>query len=139
MKECIFLELETSGLDPNSNELISLSALRLGRDCHEQFHTLLRPSRPLSDLAEKLTGLPNTVLTQAPAVADAIQEFERWRKGAPIVLCRLKFDLPFLTAAYEKAAIELRTDLIHTLEEDKVRSLLWNYLFPATIGSNLEV
>ena len=138
MKECVFLELETSGLDPTHHELISLSALRLGRDRYERFHSLLRPSHPLSELAEKLTGLTNTALAQSPSAADALREFERWRKGDPIVLCRPKFDLPFLTAAYEKAGQELDSGLIHTLEEDKVRSLLWKYLFPGTIGSDSE-
>lgn len=138
MKEYVFLELETSGLDPARHELISLSALHLGKDCSRRFHTLLRPSLPLSELAERLTGLSNSTLAQAPAPGEAIREFELWREGCPIVLCRPKFDLPFLTAAYEKAGQELDTGLIHTLEEDKVRPLLWNYLFSGTIGSDSD-
>lgn len=137
MKEYVFLELETSGLDSIHHELISLSALRLGRDRSGRFHTLLRPSVPLSELAERLTGLSNTVLAQAPIVADAIREFERWREGRPIVLCRPKFDLPFLTAAYETAGLEFQLEQIHALEEDWVRSLLWKYLFSGTVADDL--
>lgn len=130
MKEFVFLALETSGLDPAHSELISLSALRLGKDCSERFCTLLCPSTPLPELAEKLTGLTNARLAQAPAAAEAIRKFEHWRKDDPIVLCWPKFDLSFLASAYEKAGLDFSMDLIHTTEELKVRSLLWNHLFP---------
>lgn len=129
MKEFVFLALETSGLDPAHSELISLSALRLGKDCSERFYTLLCPSAPLPELAEKLTGLTNAHLAQAPAAAEAIQKFEHWRKDAPIVLCRPKFDLPFLVRAYEKAGLGFSLNLVHITEEAEVKSLLWRHLF----------
>lgn len=129
MKEFVFLALETSGLDPAHGELISLSALRLGKDCSERFCALLRPSAPLPELVEKLTGLTNTRLAPAPATAEAIRKFECWRRGDPIVLCRPKFDLPFLARAYEKAGLGFSLDLVHTTEEAEVKSLLWRHLF----------
>lgn len=131
MKLCpyIFIELETSGLNAPQSEMISLSALRVCGDRFDRFRTLICPTIPLSRVAEKLTGLTNTRLSQAPKVAEAIQEFEIWRKEEAIVLCRPEFDLPFMVRAYEKAGVDFNSDLVHPLEEDRVRSALWKFLF----------
>lgn len=126
----IFLELETSGLNAPQSEMISLSALRVCGGDSDRFNTLIRPTIPLSKTAETLTGLTNVRLSQAPEVAEAVREFEIWRKEDAIVLCRLEFELPFVVEAYEKAGVDFRQDLVHSLEEDRVRSALWKYLFP---------
>lgn len=134
----IFLELETSGLNAPQSEMISLSALRLCGGAVDRFSTLIRPTIPLSQTAETVTGLTNVRLSQAPEVAEAIREFEIWRREEAIVLCRPEFELPFVVGAYEKASVDFHSDLVHSLEEDRVRSALWKFLFPRNTESNSE-
>ncbi len=129
MKQFTFLGLETSGMDPARHSLISLSALRMGENGPQRFHTLLRPTAPLSKAAETLIGLTNANLSHAPGPAEAIRSFEAWRREAPIVLCRPEFDLPFLRAAYQTAGLAFRTDLVSPMERGKVKSALWKLLF----------
>lgn len=129
MKRFVFLDPETSGLDADHGELISLSALRVSKEGSERFCTLLCPASPLSQAAEILTGLTNACLSQAPDAVEAIGKFEDWRKEDPIVLCRPEFDLPFLRVAYQRAGREFRQERVHTVEEDHVKLLLWKHLF----------
>lgn len=131
MKPCpyIFLELETSGLNPSRNEVISLSALRISKEDPARFDILIRPAISLSKEAEMLTGLTNHRLSQAQNAAGAIREFESWRKGNNIILCRPEFDLPFLIETYTRADVEFRPELVCPLEKVHVRSMLWKFLF----------
>ncbi|MDE2860617.1 MAG: exonuclease domain-containing protein [Chloroflexota bacterium] len=96
-ERCVALDLETTGLMPDSDEIIEVGAVRFQDDrVLDVFHTRVNPYRPLPQFIQELTGLKQSDVDSAPpfsAIAPALEEFIG---SSPIVGQNVDFDLAFL-------------------------------------------
>ena len=80
------LEANADRSDPPAHEIIEIGAVAVewGNEigC---FETLVRPTRPLRDVTQGLTGLTAADLTGAPEPEDALQRFYRFVGDRPLV------------------------------------------------------
>jgi len=102
----IFLDVETSGLDPKEDEIIELGILRVFRDgsgetCEETVSLLIRLSegRQLSETITKITGITQAMLdsdgVEKEAVCDILTAM--FGVGKPLLVAyNAQFDLCFL-------------------------------------------
>ena len=72
----VAIDLETTGLDPRSCEIIEFGAARVEKgEITERFSRLARPSAPLPAAITRLTGITDADLAGAPDAGLALAEF----------------------------------------------------------------
>lgn len=100
MTKYVALDLETTGLDPESDRVIEVGAIRIGDDAEEsEFSTLVNPGRELSPFIERLTGISSREVASAPTLDAIAPELARFLDGAVLVGHNIEFDIAFLRSA----------------------------------------
>ena len=114
--EAVALDLETSGLNPKRDEVLSVglvpvrgTAIRLG----EALYTPIRPQRVPAEANLALHGLLPAELQAAPTLAEVLPELERRIEGRVLIVHHAPMDLPFLQRALGR---RLKTPAIDTLK-----------------------
>ncbi|MDP3062731.1 MAG: helicase C-terminal domain-containing protein [Chloroflexota bacterium] len=94
---CVAIDLETTGLSPEQDQIIEIGAVKFrGDEVLDTYQTLVNPFRPLAPFIKRLTGIREEELEQAPpfsAVAGGLKEF---LGGHPIIGHNVAFDVAFL-------------------------------------------
>ncbi len=114
----VAVDCETTGLDPNSDEIIQLAAVRIrSGQVQGRFDTLVRSVRPPSLLVQRLTGITPQRLEGAMDAALAVREFRAFCAGAPVVGHNIDFDLGFLRASLVRLGLpDIQGPVFDTLE-----------------------
>ncbi len=101
--EFVVVDLETTGLEPEKDEIIEIGAIRFkdGKEV-ETFEKLINPGRPISDFITRLTGISDEDVKNAPKIQDVFFELERFLGDAPIVGHQVNFDVSFIEYHYRK-------------------------------------
>jgi DNA polymerase-3 subunit epsilon/ATP-dependent DNA helicase DinG len=97
MTRYVAIDTETTGLNPETDEIIEVAAIAFGLDGVEgEFHALVRPNRPPPYQIERLTGIAAGDLTGAPRFSAIAEELARFVGDSPVVGQNIAFDLTFL-------------------------------------------
>ncbi|MBI4306715.1 MAG: hypothetical protein HY678_10395 [Chloroflexi bacterium] len=93
----VALDLETSGLNAESDRIIELGAVRFrGRERLATFSSLVNPNLKLESPIVALTGITQAQLDGAPQFQSVVAEFASFIGDCPVVGHRVSFDLAFL-------------------------------------------
>ena len=93
----VALDLEMTGLDPASDEIIEMGAVRFrGREVLDTFTSAVNPHRRLTDFIRGLTGISQEEVDGAPPFAQVAPRFVSFVGDAPVVGQNVSFDLAFL-------------------------------------------
>lgn len=113
---CVF-DIETTGLNFSSDEVIEIGAVKIVNGTFsERFSTFVRPTSPVPEKIEELTGIRNEDVALAPQLAEVIPDFYRFCKGTILVGHNiLGFDLPMLNANAQRVKYEFTNDAVDTL------------------------
>ena len=95
IKRELLLDLEMSGLDPDQHEIIRYHAVNRW-DENDEFFEYARPSVPLCDLAEEITGLTNERLSHCRQSSVVMDDFLAFIADAELVGSDLMLDFGFL-------------------------------------------
>lgn len=100
----VLIDLETTGLRPDRDEIIEFGAIRLGGDEETEFSCLVRPAGPLPQRIAELTGLTDGVLQEQGLAMDrALEQFLAFIGRDRLVGYNLPFDMAFLRTACQRA------------------------------------
>lgn len=115
----VFLDLETTGLDPSRHGIVEIGAI-FENDGKEAgaFQSLVNPGSgyEISSEALAVNGLSLKTIQAAPSIGAALREFDkRVENYALLAGWNAKFDEAFLKAAYYKHQIPWRFDY-HVLD-----------------------
>lgn len=115
----LFLDLETSGLNPGQHEIIEMAAIRKDADGGiRTFESAFRPNNPIEPFIERLTGITNEALKGAPLFLHFRQDIMALMENTVIVAHQASFDVAFLEGALE---IKIdRANVIDTIELAKI-------------------
>lgn len=93
------VDIETTGLSPQKDDIIELSALKV-RDNKvvEEFSTLLKSSKGVNNFISGLTGIINSMLNNAPIIEDVLPEFLAFIGNDIILGHNVNFDMRFIKA-----------------------------------------
>ncbi len=118
MNEYAVIDVETSGLNPDFDEIIRLSALEIkDGKIAERFSALAKPAKPLTEEIELLTGITNADLAEKHAIIDLLPDFLRLIGNNPLVSHNICFAVKFINAALEKAGMaKLTNKTVDTLD-----------------------
>lgn len=131
LSEFTALDLETTGLDPQTAEIIELGAVRfVDGSPRERFSSLIRVEGEVPPEILRLTGIEPLELAKAPPLAEALPLLLQFAKGR-LVAHNAEFDRSFLEAAAARLGIPLpRSDWLDTL-------ILARALFPRLYNHKL--
>lgn len=96
------LDLETTGLTPSTNQIISIGAVKIENGQLASFYRLIKmePGRAIPPDIARVTKLNNRLLnTKGVEVKEAIIDLKHFVKNIPIIGYNLLFDERFLQAA----------------------------------------
>jgi DNA polymerase-3 subunit epsilon len=96
----VVVDFETTGMSPEQGDrVIEIGAVMLrGNDMIDRFESLIQPAFLVSREIETLTGITNSMLQQAPDVAEVMPRFIRFIGNYPLVAHNASFDQKFLEA-----------------------------------------
>ncbi|MBC7326093.1 MAG: 3'-5' exoribonuclease, partial [Moorella sp. (in: Bacteria)] len=101
----VVVDVETTGLDPASDQIIEIAAIRLEKgQLAGQWHTLVNPGRPIPPFIENLTGISNAMVQGAPPLTAVLPAFLDFLGEAIPVGHNGSFDLAFLYRALGSAS-----------------------------------
>lgn len=97
------VDLETSGLDFETDSIIEIAAVKV-RDGREisRFQTLVNPLFPICEPIQKLTGITNKMLADAPIFKDISMDVWNFLENEFLVGHCVDFDVTFLFDAFQK-------------------------------------
>lgn len=109
----VALDLETTGLNSSSDEIIEMGAVRFRGDRIEaEFETLINPGRKISRYVTQLTSITNEMVSTAPPAHEQILELKQFVGNDPIIGHNIEFDLSFL-GKYGILQTNSRVDTMH--------------------------
>ena len=116
-KSFTVIDIETTGLDPQFDEIIELSAIKVRNGLVvDQYSTLVRPQQDLSEFITYLTGISNDTIKNAPEISDILDEYIGFLGDEIIVGHNVNFDINFLYDKYlNLTSKELSNDFVDTL------------------------
>ena len=109
----VILDLETTGLSPEADEIIEIGAIRINRDQtnHATFSTLVKPEKRIPRRITEITGITQGMINESGIpLAKALSEFIEFIGDLPLVTFNADFDMGFLwnAAKHQGLAIENR-------------------------------
>jgi predicted DnaQ family exonuclease/DinG family helicase len=95
--EYVALDLEMTGVDLETDDIIEVGAVRFTADGpRARFSTLVNPGRPLPRRIAALTGIRTEELAAAPPFTEVAERLVRFVGDAPVVGQHVDWDLAFL-------------------------------------------
>lgn len=98
----VIVDLETTGLDADTHEIIEIAALKVQRepDCHTTFAALVKPVQPIPSDITALTGITQAMLDHhGEHVSEVMARFLDFVGEARLVFFNAPFDCAFLSKA----------------------------------------
>ncbi len=112
----VVFDLETTGFSPTENNIIEIGAVKIEKGkITDRFSTFVNPKEPIPYKIEKLTGIDDSMVADAPFINDALTSFGKFTEGAVLVAHNARFDMGFLTAKEEAAGIVHDYSYVDTL------------------------
>lgn len=105
----IVFDLETTGLKPQSNEIIEIGAIRVNRnsDNHDTFQALIKPTQKIPKKITGITGISQEMVERdGESLETALPQFLKFVGDLPLVSYNADFDMAFLNAAIRKTQAE---------------------------------
>jgi DNA polymerase III subunit epsilon len=102
----VIYDLETTGLNCESHEIIEIGAIKATRDSnmHATFQTLVMPIGRISAKTTEITGLDRSKLKKdGIPIKEALQDFIEFIGDLPLVAYNADFDRGFLKNACEQS------------------------------------
>ena len=123
----VALDFETTGLDPNYDKVIEVAAILFKNgEPKKTFSTLINPQQNISPFITNITGISNSMVSDAPKEKDIIDELMKILGDHPIVAHNIKFDWSFIKSLCERYNIDIpKNPLYDTLQ--LARSVLYDH------------
>lgn len=112
LRDCVILDCETTGLDPDNDRIIEVAAVHLvDGDIVESVHSLVDPGIPLPQVITGLTGMTDADLSGQPPVSAVLDDLVTLTRDRTLVGHNVSFDMAFING-------ELRREGRASLEAD---------------------
>lgn len=93
----VVFDLETTGLSALKDKIIEIGAVKVQNGkITEKFSTFVNPKVPISFEIEKLTGINDNMVLEAPEITEVLQKFLEFCQDAVMVAHNASFDMSFI-------------------------------------------
>lgn len=111
----VVLDLETTGLSSEQNEIIELALVRVEGGERKVFSSLVNPGVPIPPFISRLTGIRNQDVSSAPDVMAVLEQSQPLLDGATLIIQNAPFDLSFLRPRFRRLGYILDNKVIDTV------------------------
>lgn len=111
----VVLDIETTGLSPDSNEIIELAMIRLENGCQTRFARLVNPGMPIPPFIRRLTGIQNQDVRNAADIYTVLSEALPLLDNATLIIQNAGFDLGFLQPRLKRLGYRLDNPVVDTI------------------------
>ncbi|RQV97796.1 DEAD/DEAH box helicase, partial [bacterium] len=131
LADFVAVDLETTGLDPQSDQIIEIGAVRFVHGkASDKFQTFLSCPKPLDSFITELTGITDSDLQNSPSFLEVAGEFSSFLAESVIVGQNVDFDLQFLSASGRRIANTSRENLFtfrgrHVIDTAMLARIFW--------------
>lgn len=108
------VDLETTGLAPQKGDrIVEIGAVRVVDGVLEdRFQTLVNPRRPIPYYAQKVHGISDSMVKDAPFIESALLDFLRFAGEDALVSHNARFDRGFLDCCGEEPLVHPHFDTV---------------------------
>jgi len=93
----VVFDIETTGFSPVKNKIIEIGAVKVqGGQIVDKYSTFVNPLEPIPFEIEKLTGIRDDDVSDAPVIEEVLPEFLDFCNGAVFVAHNANFDMSFI-------------------------------------------
>lgn len=135
MADRVFLDIETTGLDADTDQIIEIGAIKITENKEIEFHRLIKTGIQIPEAIQQLTGITDEMLNSGAALEDSIRDFCVLIQGAVLIGYNIAFDIKFLNKAIEQFYMEpIYNKTIELMNEAKRKNAFQaNYKFETTL------
>lgn len=128
----VFVDIETNGKFGVDGKIIEIGVLRVeDGEITETFQSFVNPGGLIPFWIERLTGITNDDLVQAPYFDDIAETLKQLFDGAVFVAHNVRFDYSFLKSHFKALGYDYRPKLFCTVRMSRA-------LYPEHRGHSLE-
>ena len=109
------VDVETTGLHPETDKIIEVAAIRCIGGKFEAFKTLVFPRNRIPEYVTQLTGIRNIDVMNAPQIKKVAPKLLDFVRDLPIVAHNAPFDVKFIAAAFETIGANIDMRYIDTV------------------------
>lgn len=133
----VVIDLETTGLHADSDQIIEVGAVKWDGNATSEFHELVNIQHSLPSVIVQLTGITNEMLTSGKDLQTVLQELITFIGKVPIVGYNVGFDIKFLNAALNGCGMSpIENEVIDLLKTVKKEQIFQeNYKLETTLKS----
>ncbi|MDD2967938.1 MAG: PolC-type DNA polymerase III [Lachnospiraceae bacterium] len=122
----VVFDIETTGFSPIQNRIIEIGAVRIQNGkITDKFSSFVNPKIAIPFKIEKLTGINDTMVSDAPEIEDVLPDFLDFVKDSVLVAHNASFDMSFILENADRMRIE--TDITYLDTVALARLLLPNH------------
>ena len=133
--DLVFLDLETTGLDADTDQIIEIGAIKVSGSKQVEFHRLIRTEKHIPDAVRVLTGITDNMLENGTDLKASIIELNDFIRDAVLVGFNISFDIRFINNVLDRLSLEpIHNKTLELMHEAKKRnSFQANYKFETTL------
>lgn len=126
-----FVDLETTGATATADRITEIGIVEVDADGVREWSCLVNPGTPISGFIERLTGISNAMVANAPPFEEVAAEVRARLDGRLFIAHNARFDYGFLKNAFKRAGHDFRATVLCTVK-------LSRKLFPQHARHNLD-
>ena len=127
-KTFVVYDVETTGLDADTCEIIEIGAVKIqDGQITQKFQTLVKPKEKISSLITGITGITNDMVDNAPPIEAVIKDFYVFSKGAVLSGYNVGFDMKFIQKAGQLVSLKFANEVVDVFPLAKERLNCKNY------------
>ena len=112
----VVFDLETTGFSPETNRIIEIGAVKVQNGkIVDKFSTFVNPQVPIPFRIEQLTSINDSMVIDAPVIADILPEFMKFCEGCVMVAHNADFDMSFIKKNCQRLNIPCKPTIVDTV------------------------
>ena len=112
----VVFDIETTGFSPVKNRIIEIGAVKvINGEITDRFSEFINPRVPIPFTIERLTGINDAMVCDAPGVEEILPKFLSFCEGCVLVAHNASFDTSFIRYNAEQLGIEFPPTYVDTV------------------------